>query len=614
MEARVLLTNNLCQNEKKGTILLVIISLLGLFLEAMYYSYFVFSYFIIFFVILIIVVLPTSYAILFRSEQKYLNLFLILVVSFFFNMTYLFYSLSLPYIPPQDALYHLQITDAIVKTHHIPIIGNVMDPYSAFALRSTSQYPAYHLLSASFSMTTGLTPELIIKLSPLIALVDPLIMFSLSKYVFKSDQISFLAAFLWVFVPFSYPLPSYTLLAYIFLPIFLLLFVKLKNARNRAFFINSLFFVFSLSFTHHLSSYILLAFLPFLYLFERVIPRISERVYFLRRGNTKVPKAGNIVSSETSGKLILSLFGFGIPWIIFFGAPALTYFIQTFQKIIPGTYVGTFPQQLSLSSGSTTLFEKILITTSFVLVGLLSLYGFFKYIRRGNWRHEWVTATTYFGLITIVTLSMINLSPDTANLALRSPHYLFISLSPLFGYAVVQALTTARGKYLKINAARWLILLLLVCFCISVADQTPRGYYFFRNEQVTGQLWEARSASSSISNGLQWYSSYTAYSVLGISDVPIHDIGTGNYNLSLTYYNELYVTPSNISKNTIQLIEMGASYVFIDSLMSNYTEQWTYLVYSKPIPVSNLNMIEQNYTSFDKVYSNGVIDTLYINK
>jgi hypothetical protein len=218
--------------------------------------------------------------------------------------------------------------------------------------------------------------------------------------------------------------------------------------------------------------------------------------------------------------------------------------------------------------------------------------------------------------MTIVTLSMINLSPDTGNLAIRVPHYLFISLAPLFGYAVVHALTTARGEYprVKTNVTRWLIVLLLVCLSISVVDQMPRGYYFFRNEQVTSQLWEARSASLSISDSLRWYSSRTHSSALGISDVPIHDIGTGMYNLTLTYYNELYVYPSEINKNTIVLEEMDANYIFIDNLMSNYTEQWTYLVYSKPIPVSNLDFIVQNYTSFDKVYSNGVIDILCIAK
>lgn len=473
-----------------------------------------------------------------------------------------------------------------------------MSPYS--------QYPAYNLVLAALSMITGLNDEVIIKISPLIGSIFPIIIFSLSKYVFKSDQISFFTAFLYVFVPFSYPIATYTLLAYIFLPLFFLLFLKLKDTRDRAFLIVSLIVVFALSFSHHLTTYILLGFLPSLFVFERIVHRIS----------TKAASFGKSINKKTSSNLILSFFVLGIIWIIFFGFSFFSSFVQRFQEIIIGQQIGTFTSVLSFSSSSSTLFEKIFKTTSFVLVGLLGFYGLIKYVVRGNSRNAWTAITIYFGFITVVALMMANLSPNTSDVAVRAPEYLFIGIAPLFGYAVVDALTTARGKYLKIktNLTRSLIILLLVCFSISVVDQMPRGYYFFRNEQVTGELWEARSASSSISNSLQWYSIYTPSSTLGISDVPIHDMGTGMHNLTLTYYDNLYVEPSETSKNTLELENMGANYVFIDNLMSLYTEQWTYQIYSKPIPASNLNFIQQNCTSFDNVYSNGLIEILYYTK
>jgi uncharacterized integral membrane protein len=373
---------------------------------------------------------------------------------------------------------------------------------------------------------------------------------------------------------------------------------------NSAFFVLGLITIFALSFVHPVTSYVLLAFLPFLYIFEHVIKRSSNRVIFLRRE----------VGSKPTALLILSFFVVGVLWIMFFGYSVFAGYINTIQQIILGTHAGEFIPRVSISSVTSTFLEKVLTISSFLLVGLLGLYGCLKYVIRGNWRGDLTAIATYFGFITLVSFSIMNSSADASAFAVRTPLYLFIGLSPLFGYATFDILKRVRGKHRRIalTISKSLIILLLVCFSISVVDQMPRNYYFFRNEEVTGQLWEARNASESLYACLHWYSSYSLNSALGISDVPIHDVGAGMYNLTITYYDGLYMNPSEIDQNIAHLKEMGASYVFIDKLMASYTEQWTYLVYAKPIPVSNLEFLSNNVTVFNMVYDNGIIQILYL--
>jgi hypothetical protein len=205
-------------------------------------------------------------------------------------------------------------------------------------------------------------------------------------------------------------------------------------------------------------------------------------------------------------------------------------------------------------------------------------------------------------------MPIMNLNPEIAAFAVRTPQFLFLGLAPLFGYIVFAGVTNIRNKGLR----RMLMILMLVCFSISVVDQMPRNYYFFSNEKATGQLWEVRNNSRSLYGSILWYSHYTPESSLAISDVPIHDIGAGMLNLSLTYYNDLYASPSKIDENLAKLREIAVNYVFINNLMSSYVEQWTYQVFTKPVPVSNLEFLSNNVTVFNMVYDNGIIQILYL--
>jgi hypothetical protein len=147
-----------------------------------------------------------------------------------------------------------------------------------------------------------------------------------------------------------------------------------------------------------------------------------------------------------------------------------------------------------------------------------------------------------------------------------------------------------------------------------MVDLMPRDSYYFSNEKATAQLWEVRDNSESLYGSILWYARSIPQSSIAISDVPIHDIGTGMQNLSITYYNELYASPLMIDQNVAQLRSMAVNYVFINDLMSSYTEQWTYQVYTKPVPVSNLEFLSNNVTVFNNIYDNGIIQILYLHK
>jgi hypothetical protein len=305
---------------------------------------------------------------------------------------------------------------------------------------------------------------------------------------------------------------------------------------------------------------------------------------------------------------LFSFLVLGLSWIISAGYSVLADHIHIIMRSLFSEYSGESVARASLSSPGSSPLEKGLTIFSFFMIFFIGLLGFIRYITRERWRLDFVGMTVFFGVMTSVSMPIMNLNPEIAAFAVRTPQFLFLGLAPLFGYIVFAGVTNIRNKGLR----RMLMILMLVCFSISVVDQMPRNYYFFSNEKATGQLWEVRNNSRSLYGSILWYSHYTPESSLAISDVPIHDIGAGMLNLSLTYYNDLYASPSKIDENLAKLREIAVNYVFINNLMSSYVEQWTYQVFTKPVPVSNLEFLSNNVTVFNMVYDNGIIQILYL--
>ena len=308
-----------------------------------------------------------------------------------------------------------------------------------------------------------------------------------------------------------------------------------------------------------------------------------------------------------STQLYLSLICIGLVWIVTSGYAVLRNQLNTIVSslFVRDKSVGF----ISVTSSSTglSLLEKVFIGLTIVIVCLVALIGFLQYIHKDKWNLQYVLLSVFFAIIAALSFSMIGLNPNIAAFAVRTPTFLFIFLAPLFGYSAVTLISRGKNKKTKLS-----ILLLLICFSTCMLDLMPRDTYYYSNEKDTRQLWEVRQDGQVLYSSMLWYASYVPISNIAIGDAPIYLIGTGMLNLSVAEYSDLYNSPQSIDANLGQLKLMNANYVFVDNLMSYYTEQWTYQIFSPPISPSNLQFLLNNCSSFDVIYNNGLVQNLYL--
>lgn len=584
------------QKIKNAGVLITVIA--GMMLQIVYYSSsLVYNNRLIFFLVLLVVVFPTLYTIFFYPNQKHLIFFLLALTSLFVNMMYIFYSKDLPYIPSYDSLFHYKVTDAILRTHHTETLGSIFDPDPLFIY---SNYPGFHLILAILAMVPSIDCILVVKISPLIYIIMPFLIYLLSKCVFHSKSIAYLAAYLYIFIPQWIPFPSYNTLVIVFLIMLLLSLFQFQATRRRQYYILALISMFSASFTHHETTYIILGLIFFAYVFHHAIPLLPTILGLSKEGG----REGIVITS------LMSYFILGMLW-----TAQITYsvfnlhvnsFIRWFILRIP--YADEYLRSVMVYYGPA---ERVFIITSVLSVCILGLIGFIGYLRRDGCNINFVGITLYFGFIALLLMLSTNINPTVQNLSTRSLRFLFVCLAPLLGFAtfemILNRLKKKKGTYMKIA-----IIVLLMSFTVSVVDLMPWGFFYFSSEEQTGWLaGEVRQSSESMYNSILWYANFAPQLSKAVGDVPIHQKGAGMLDLSILYYIELYKDPTIIAQHITYLRERNVNYIFIDYLMSIYKEQPTAYVFEEPIPISNLNFLANNCTCFSTVYDNRIIKILY---
>jgi hypothetical protein len=537
-----------------------------------------------------LIALPTLWAIFSLPNKKYHICLLLALTAIFVNSIYVYFSMTLPYIPPYDAIFTWKIADAITVDHTIRIMGEINGPNPLF---NFSSYPGFQLLLAIIKMITGIDSVILIKIFPLVYVINPFLVFLISKEVFHSDQLSFLAAYLYIFTPMLQPAPSYSIFVIIFFLMFVLVFLKYQRLKENKILAIGLLSLFFISVTHHLTLYLTLGSIIFVFL-------LFPLDRFLNSNSTTQIKR----TIKTLPISVLLFLPVGLIWSLSVAAPVTAEILFLIKEWIILRIPSTLFYQVTIMSYFPEI-ETWFIIISLVSVGLLGLFGFILYLKQRKVNTGFVLLLLFFGFVMLVILSGWFTSTTMRNLATRMIRFFFTLLAPLVGFSLFKLrFDGKKGRNKKIAA-----ILILLCFTASTVDLINWEMFYFSHEEDSGQLSVARKYSGSLYSSLIFFNSSISKNSTAIGDVPIHDIGTGMFNLSIDYKNELFTNPAVIN-NANYIKELNANYIFVDYMQSIYRELPSYAIVADLVPASNLDNIVNN-PELSSVYNNGIIIIMY---
>jgi len=560
-----------------AAILSVFTCTLGIIVGTLYFSHMIGNDSTIFFYAMLLVVCPTVYAI-FTFKSKF-ALFLLFITGFFMQSIYFLYAKDFSYIPPRDADFHFQIIYLILKNGFIPF-GQGRSLALAY-----SYYPAMHLLVAYASMLTGVDPMLLLKVSPLIYVLAFLAMYLFTKIFFKSELVALVTTFIFIFTPGEYPMPSYRFLATCFLLLMLFCIFIYQDTKKLRYLLCASVLLSALSFSHHLTLYLALALMIFLY----VIGRSSIPIF-----------VKSVRPVSISSELLLFLTLLGSIWTAF-----VAYNLTTMQASIAREWISLFyyfPARPSFHffSPMQTIYEQVFILLSVLGVLYLAFIGFLTYRKRevGDGRLLWLSV--FLLIVASVFMVARNLNETVESLSIRALGKFFISASIFAGYYATSRATKVRLKTL-------LMVVLLLCFAIASVDLFPREFYNFQWEQQRGIVTPLRGYGEKVFHSVKWFNGYVNSSYSAVGDMPIHDLG-GQFGLRIIYNWNVYNSSEYVKNNRATL---NFQYIFIDKLLAMYDQSPTYRTYITRVNEANLdNLGSSKYCN--RIYDNGLVQVLQL--
>jgi len=578
MVSILMLLNFLRSNPWLGVaILSVFTCTLGIIVGTLYFSHMIGNDSTIFFYAMLLVVCPTVYAI-FTFKGKF-TMALLFMAGFFVQSLYFLYAKDFSYIPPRDADFHFQVIYLILKNGFIPF-GQGRGLALAY-----SYYPAMHLLVAYASMLTGIDPMLILKLSPLIYAHAFLAMYLFTRIFFKSELIALVATFIFIFTPGEYPMPSYRFFATCFLLLMLFCIFIYQDTKKLRYLLCASVLLSALSFSHHLTIYLALALIIFLY----VIGRSSIPIF-----------VKSVRPVSISSELLLFLTLLGSIWTAF-----VAYDLTTMQASIAQEWLSMFyyfPARpfFTFFSPTHTVYEQVFILFSVLGVLYLAFLGVLTYLKRevSDGRLLWLSAFLF--MVASVLMIVRNLNETVENLSIRALGKFFISASIFAGYYATSRATKVRLKTL-------LMVVLLLCFAIASIDLFPREFYNFQWEQQRGIIMPLRGYGEKVFHGVKWFNGYANSSYSAVGDMPIHDLG-GQFGLRIIYDWNVYNSSDYVKNNRANF---KFQYIFVDKLLAMYDQSPTYRTY-----ITRVNEVDLDYLGSSKycnrIYDNSLVQVLQI--
>lgn len=532
---------------------------------------------------------PAIFAGVLTNREKE-TLPLVAIASLSVNAISIFYCLQFSYLPGRDILFFHQILDLIGQTSHIPLGLGV---YQAWV---NSYYPFFFLLLSNFRFIAGLDITSTLVSFCLLSTFFPFLIFLIAKKVFNSYKIAVIAAIIYIYIPGSYAGSGYRFLGLVFFYLFFISLLSFQDTKKHTHFVLSLIFVFALSATHHITLYIALLFITFLY--------IANSIHF--KGILKQLSHFRATNYKLSVKHLLLFLIVGLVWPLFFAFPVTAVQTAQFKYIF---FSGNEPtSSLSLTSSIISIGEIIFTVTTIFCFLLTSLIGAYVYLTKETWDKRFVAFSIFF--ISLFALGFLgrNLHPDVANLWWRSWETLFASAGPFFAYLIVKhSKKESIPKLKRIKSCSKLEILtitILLCLIATYMLMIPREYLDFNFENKRGILVNYRYGGDELYHGSIWFSRYTDNTYIAVCDQPLYDFIKGYFRGNLTYNWDLYSDISQLSTKLQALENQGVRYIFINQLMSKYDESPTYMTYVSRVPSENLLEIE---STLPEIYDNGVV-------
>ncbi len=585
------------QIQKKSSFFLVFLAITILFLQAIYYlSGLAYTSPVYFFVLVIIICAATLYSIFVHASKKTLVCLMLLLTATFMNLTYVYYSSGFPYIPPLDAIYHWKTAEAITTSSRINLVENATHIEFEY-----SSFPGFHLFISLTSQFTGIDSVLFTKLVPIFYSLLPFLVYIIARRIFPSrNEVAGLAAFITIFLPKWYSYPSYSRFVMVYILLLFFFLIALTLAYRKEHFLLALVSITALSITHHIMTYIIAFFIVFTLIFSILTRRLRQRGFPLFRN-----ASSHTISYLALGGLLVCALLFPI-----FSSPvSFEYHIKSFISYFSPAYV---TEEFSRSMmGFYTGTEQVFILASIGLAGLVGLYGLINYLRRDRWIVTAVAITVFYGSVFAISIPSLYTNPTIYNyVSGRMTFILFIVLAPFIGSTL--AIFTRSNRRRRIGM--FFAALLLLSLAFTSVDLIPREYYYFSQEKSTSHLWAVRDNSVSLYSSLLWVNrtaDLSAWSAIG--DVPLFSIGHGMLNLNMQQYWPLFEDPLNGNEHFRQLTEMGAKYIFINMLLTEYREQTDFKRFIGPIPASNLTLVTEEIGG-NRIYDNEIISIIYIHE
>lgn len=574
----------------------VLLGIIVLVLQAYYYlSDLVYTSIYCFFIILMLIGGATLYIILFHSSKKLLVFFMILCTASFMNLTYVYFSQDLPYIPPLDAIYHWKTAETITASGQIDLITNATHIEFEY-----SGYPGFHIFISIITQITGVDSILFVKLLPLVYAILPFIIFIIVRRIFPSNDITAgLAAYIAIFLPKWYAFPSYSRFVIIYLLLLFYFIISLTTIKKRRYLLLALISMTALSITHHVTTYITIFFIIFTIIFSALVKKTNFRFLPIKRANM----------NTTSFRALAGLLVLGTMFPVLSSPVSFEYHFSTFLRYFSPGYLAEGFSTGMMGLYSTT--EQMFILITIGIVGLVGLYGLIKYLRREGWNVAVVAITVFFGSIFALSLPTLYLNTVIYSyVAGRMTFILFIVISPFVAASLTVFTPLNRWRNFRSIAA----FLLLLSLTFASVDLIPRSYIDFSQEKNGSHLWEVRENHDSLYSSLLWVQKNMAtLTQTSVGDVPLVSIGYGMLNMNMQYYWPLFEDPLNGSEHFTQLTKLDVKYVFVNKLLSMYREQPEERRFIGPIPDPNLEAVTEQIW-LNRIFDNSIIVVTCINR
>ena len=281
------------------------------------------------------------------SDNETYNVLLLLTVAF--SVYSMYFLQNLPWYPAgRDTQFEMQIASLIFDTGKwAPMMGTSMGP-------ELSYHPMMHILTASFSLITGINPYQAMFIIPWLKGIGLTLFFYLFARNFLSNPRNvFFASMLFMGCVFFLGFPHREIFAEIFFMGALWIYTKKKiDIKMKTVLV---LLIFALAASHHFTSYIFLLLSVALYLFDR------------RR---------KIIHPLLPAMIILS-------WMLFISFSVTYGYITTFLNALGKvmTLTRTVGPTLAATSYYYTPFENLLILLNPILIGMMALLPFLKELR-----------------------------------------------------------------------------------------------------------------------------------------------------------------------------------------------------------------------------------------